>query len=482
MITTVVGKTFLDAYNAKYQTSLSAKQFFEEVYFELFYNHPKYMQWVTNSPFVQGITTSDDGEYGKELKKVKSINSELLKNTIHELQNLYSIDRVLLKTDKSKGVIKILLKNDEIQRNERLNKLIELVQENKTDGSIALGFPAASDETYASTSGQVSDLLIPVSNDDVYLSWIGSGLGIIVAGGYSILFDDPIITLQTFEGWKVYRKYLNDDTLQKLKGNQINTWNGQWLKYSLGSSFRKDFDFSRLTDEKIFAIDSQLIKVDTINWPNLYFILSYMYPNGFLNSFVYSIGDVNKTIGFIPFYLKSGNRIKEVYKLLFDGDYNTVAGLFGIDFKRACELGQIGLQALRPKDLEKYYNNNKNISFKKQEDTIIYHAYKTWLITMLTKNKEEFKDYTLSLAEIILRYRNSGTKNDRKNLVENDLFASKSKRTFIEHLTTMVKDLAQNDLLIIKNLKDEIHLMTNEEFGYFSTLLKFDYAFIEKQS
>jgi hypothetical protein len=63
-----------------------------------------------------------------------------------------------------------------------------------------------------------------------------------------------------------------------------------------------------------------------------------------------------------------------------------------------------------------------------------------------------------------------------------NLFESKSKKGFIDHLTTMVKDLEAIDLLTIKNLKDEIHLMTNEEFGYFATLLKFDYAFLEKQS
>ena len=46
----------------------------------------------------------------------------------------------------------------------------------------------------------------------------------------------------------------------------------------------------------------------------------------------------------------------------------------------------------------------------------------------------------------------------------------------------MVKDLNEIDLERVKQLKDEIHLMTNEEFGYFSTLLKFDYAFLEKKS
>lgn len=44
MITTLVGKTFLKAYNEKYSKNYSAKEFFEKVYFELFFNHPKYMQ------------------------------------------------------------------------------------------------------------------------------------------------------------------------------------------------------------------------------------------------------------------------------------------------------------------------------------------------------------------------------------------------------------------------------------------------------
>ena len=71
MIAANIGKIFLDAYNEKYKSNYSAKQFFVEKYFELFFNHEKYMQWVTNSPFVQGITTSDDGEYGIEIDKVK---------------------------------------------------------------------------------------------------------------------------------------------------------------------------------------------------------------------------------------------------------------------------------------------------------------------------------------------------------------------------------------------------------------------------
>ena len=190
--------------------------------------------------------------------------------------------------------------------------------------------------------------------------------------------------------------------------------------------------------------------------------------------------------GFIPFQFKSGNKIKNVYNKLFGGDYQIgkkeFENLFGMHIKRACELGSVGLQALRPENLNKYMNDSKNISFKKDEDTIIYHAYKTWLVAMLTKNKEEITDYTLELAETIKRYRNTSSKNDRKNLIEQDLFGSKSKKGFIDALTEMVKDLNNEDLQTIKKLKDEVHLMTNEEYGYFCTLLKFDYAFVEKKS
>ncbi|OIR12212.1 hypothetical protein GALL_64650 [mine drainage metagenome] len=438
MITSIVGRTFLDAYNKKYETNFSAKQFFEEVYFELFYNHPKYLQWVTNSPFVQM----------KSGQKVEKLSVE--------------------------------------ERKEKLLSLYEKVANEEPDASFVLGFPASEVKEYASTSGLVSDIKISTSEDDIYLSWIGSGLGIGVAGGFTLLFDDAAIALQTFEGWRVYRKYLNDEVLNRLRGNQINTWNGQWLTYSLGTEFKSDFDFTRLESEGIFKVDTNLIEINTVNWSQLFFSISQLYANTELTAYVYGFGQTNKTIGFIPFQFKSGNKIKVVYNKLFSGDYQInkkqFESLFGMHIKRACELGSIGLQALRPDSLKKYMNENKNLTFNKEEDTIIYHAYKTWLVAMLTKNKEEITDYTLELAGTILRYRNAGSKTDRKNLIEQDLLGAKSKKGFIEALSNMIKDLGSEDLDSIKKLKDEVHLMTNEEFGYFCTLLKFDYAFVEKKS
>ena len=438
MITSIVGRTFLNAYNKKFETNFSAKQFFEEVYFELFYNHPKYLQWVTNSPFVQM----------KSGQKVDKLSVE--------------------------------------ERKEKLLSLYEKIANEEPDASFVLGFPASEVKEYASTSGLVSDIKINTSEDDIYLSWIGSGLGIGVAGGFTLLFDDADIALQAFQGWKVYRKYLNDEVLSKLRGNQINTWNGQWLTYSFGTEFKSDFDFTRLESEGIFKVDTILIEINTVNWSQLFFSLSQLYANSDLTAYVYGFGQTNKTIGFIPFQFKSGNKIKIVYNKLFGGDYQInkkqFESLFGMHIKRACELGSIGLHALRPDSLKKYMSENKKLTFNNVDDTIIYHAYKTWLVAMLTKNKEEITDYTLELAGIILRYRNAGSKTDRKNLIEQDLLGAKSKKGFIEALSNMIKDLGSGDLDSIKKLKDEVHLMTNEEFGYFCTLLKFDYAFVEKKS
>lgn len=439
MITSVVGRTFLTAYNDKFKRDYSPKEFFEEEYWQLFYNHSKYLQWVTNSPFVQ----------------MKSGQKPHLLN--------------------------------EQERKEKLEALHEKVTNGEPDASFALGFPASDAKEYASTSGLVSDLTIPSNEDDIYLSWIGSGLGIGVAGGFTILFNDPVITMQTFKGWGIYRKYLNDPVLERFRGNQINTWNGQWLTYSMDSEkFREDFDFSNLENERVFSVDSSLIEVNTVNWSQLFFSLSQQFPKEEKMGYVYGFGQTNKTIGFIPFQFRYGTRIIEVYQQLFNTTLNNkkdLEALFGMHIKRACELGSIGILALRPEGITKYMKKDeweKNIPFKKEDDTLNYQVYKTWLIAMLSKNKEEITDYTLELAKTIQQYRAAGTKLDRKTLIEKELFASTTKRGFIEALTKMIKDLDGDELLKIKKLKDEVHLMTNEEYTYFCTLLKFDYAFAEK--
>ncbi|WP_025842548.1 hypothetical protein [Porphyromonas gingivicanis] len=436
MITSIIGKTFLKAFNEKNQSNLSAKEFFDTEYFKLFFDHPKYLQWVTNSPFVQM----------KSGQKPHLLTPE--------------------------------------ERAEKLEALHDKVANEAPDASFALGYPASEEKEFASTSGLITDISTAYNEEDIYCSWLGSSLGIGVAGGYNLLIDDAELLLLIFDGWKFYRQYLNDPTLEQLRGNQINSWNGQWLTYRLGKSYREDFTFSNLEDEEIFSTKENLIEVDTVDWARLFFSLSREYPDRKLMTYIYSFGQTNKTVGFIPLYLKSGTRLKEIYKHLYQNDerfdQKEFQSLYGRHIKRACELGSIGLQALRPKNLEKYLKEAKNFALNKEEDIITYQSYKTWLIAMLSRNKQEITDYTSELANLILRYRKGASGTERKNLIEKGLLAARSKKPFIEALTEMIAGVEQEDLAQLKALKNEVHLMTNEEFVYFNTLLKFDYTFVEK--
>jgi len=321
MIAATIGRTFLNAWKEKYQKEYSAKEFFDKEYFTLFFDHPKYMQWITNSPFVQ----------------------------------------------MKKGQKPELLTHDE--RMEKLNDLHAKIESGQRDASIAIGFPASEEQEFATTSGLVTDLNLQSDAEDVYLSWIGGGLGVGVSGGYSIFFDHPQILLTLYEGWKVYRRFLNDQTLDKMRGNQINTWNGQWLNFAYSNmDYQENPDFGYLSNCDIFSKDEKKIKVNTIFWAKFYFNLSETLSDETVTAYIYSLGQTNKTMGFIPFRFHQGRSILSIYKILFGendaltqkSDYEN---MFGIHIKRACELGTIGLQALEPHGLREYFDKAKMPDF-----------------------------------------------------------------------------------------------------------------------
>ncbi len=457
MIAATIGRTFLKVFNERTGKDYSAKEFFEKEYFECFYNHPKYMQWVTNSPFVQ----------------MKS------------------------------GQKSHLLTEDE--RKEKLDNLHIKIEEDTPDASIAIGFPASEIKEYATTSGLVTDMDIKQNPEDVYCSWIGGGLGVGVPGGYSIFFDEPEILFQLYKGWSEYRKLLNDETLDKMRGNQINTWNGQWLAFTYNRWFREDFDITHLQSRNTIAISDKVIEVNTITWSELFFEISNKFSDRTLMGYVYSLGQTNKTLGFFPFHFEKAKKLREYYGKLFGEetaieDIKDYESLFGIHIKRACELGAIGLQALEPKDLRKYYGNDSNLKLvkpklgddeeknqnalkKDRKNTITYRTYKTWLLAMITKNKEESLEYTKEIAIVLYNYRSGDKKGStkRSNLLKTELLAAKSKKQFLEALTEVVKDVDSSAIETLRLFRDKIHLMNTEDFGYLVTLLKFDYALVERE-
>lgn len=454
MIAATIGRTFLKVFNEKTGQNMSAKEFFEKEFFEIFYNHSKYLQWINNSSFDQ-----------ISKRKLSHLPQERLK----ALKDFY------LKVEEKKIF----------------------------DMSTVIGFPASDSNGYAVTSGQVTDIQLNIDDTESFLSWIGSGLSI-GTGKYSILFDNEQILYDTYKGWKIYRNLLNDPSLGNLKGNQINSWNGMWLSFLYSKDYRDDFDYPRLSNLDFFSETKEGLELNKIQWSKLMFNLSNTSIAKMLVGYVHSIGDTNQTIGFIPFHFEQANKIIIYYKRLF-GENNSIKdakkyeSLFGKDsLAKACELGSIGLQALEPKDLRKYFGNESNLKLTKPkedkdeeknkknqqkdyENIITYRTYKTWLTAMITKNKEESLEYTAEVAKVLHEYRDKASKNDRKNLIDKELLSAKTKKTFLEALTTIVKDIDDSAIETIKTLRDRVHLMSAEDFGYFVVLLKFDYAYEERE-
>ena len=438
MIAITTGKTFLKVYNEKAGVGLSAKEFFDQKYFKLFFDHSKYFQWVKNSPFVQ-------------MKKGQKPNNLSEGARKEKLENLH-------------------------------NKIASGVQ----DGSVAIGFSASEEKEYATTSGQVTDLSLPITNEDIYYSWIGSGLGIGVSGGLSILFNRPEILFKVYEGWYHYREYLNDPAYDKLRPNQINTWNGQWIAHVLS----RDYDelnplvgFDPFDKKK----DSGL-ELKTQSWVKVLLGIARVFPQD-ITGYVYNLGQTNKTIGFINFVLPQIRRPIELYKKIFKEDQylkdtKEIENLYGTayGFQRACQQGAIGVQALEPKGLRDLIPGKKdetklpNYQKADEKQHVSFRTYQTWLLAML--NNDQLWDTAGEAAQAFLLYKKGAkeARTDRINNVNNVLEAS-YKRPFISALTKLIEEIKEPDEKSkIEDLGKIVNSMPDSNVSYFVTLIRFRYA------
>jgi hypothetical protein len=120
---------------------------------------------------------------------------------------------------------------------------------------------------------------------------------------------------------------------------------------------------------------------------------------------------------------------------------------------------------------------------KDRKNIITFQTYKTWLIAMISKNKNEISEYTRDIAASLVKYRSAGRKNDRKNLLEKEFFKT-NKKEFLKALDKIVSDDSVELDIIEKmnSLRDYIHFTNREEFSYFILLLKFDYSYQERIS
>ena len=418
----------MDAYNEREHTGYDAKTFFIEKYYPLFFDGNKYMQWVQNSPFVQM----------KSGQKVETLSSD--------------------------------------ERREKLEELICKIQNGTKDASVAIGYSASDEKGYATTSGQVTSLEIKVTHDEVYLSWIGASLGVGVKGGLSILFSNPLLLLSIYDGWAFYRAALDNN--QKLKGNQIASWNGQWLAHRYD---KRAFDAENpMADFNPYVSDKDAsMSVAVQSWTKILINLSQNFSGQNQLGYVYSLGQTNITVGFIPFILSQIRRPIDLYIRFFGmKNWRQAEELYGtaFGFDRACQAGAIGLKALEPKGLKDYMEKGKLPKYTdNEEQTIKFHTYQTWIMAML--NNEDLWVQSESFAHVLKEY-SAGSKNaktDRTNKVK-ALLGALNKKDFIRNLTDIISEAG--DVSKLMETAKLVNDMPADNVPYFLTLIRFHYAAI----
>ena len=428
MITAAIGKIFLDAYNEKYGANYDAKTFFVEVYHPLFFDSNKYLQWVSNSPFVQM----------KKGQKVETLTLD--------------------------------------ERKEKLQDFMSKIEEiSKPDASIAPGFPASEIKEFSTTSGQVTDLDMLTEKEDFFFSWIGSSLGIGLQGGLSILFTEPEILMDLFDGWKLYRTVLNEN--DSLKGNQVNSWNGQWIahRYDKGNFYPEQ----PMAGFSPFETTKDGMSVTIQSWTKVLIGIALHYDRPKMMGYVYSLGKTNTTIGFIPFNLEHIRKPIQLYAKLFGAEEGKNAErLWGTEmgFRACCQKGAIGIEAMQPKGLRQYMDGTKMPKKAQDENQkITFNTYLIWILSML--NNQDLWSKSMGFATVLLDYSKSGKSSKTVNSQKvNNVLAATSKKTFISALTEIVGESGEREQIV--ELAEFVNSMPTDNVPYFLTLLRFCYASI----
>jgi hypothetical protein len=431
MYHSVIGRRLLACVNKREGTNYTLRQFFDEVYFPLFFGNPRFLQNVNNSPLDQAVT-----------KQKKPLTPAL-----------YA---------------------------EGLSKIHEKTEEGITDGSLYLGGPAAG--VTATTSGQVTSLQRQIPSEDIYASWIGTALGVGIDGGLSLLIDADEILLALYDGWTMYRKVL--DQTPSLKPMQINTWNGQWLTYRIGGDWTMEGMVPLSTDKDNVALTTQ-------TWPQLLFALASFYskePVCELTAYVYALGQTNRTVGFVRLELPKVRYLADLYAEIF----TVPEGMHAKDFERlyeteqsflsACSTASIGLRALRPKDVFKISRGEipKDQMKVDASKTLSFQIYQTWIIAML--NNKELIKRTEDIASALLAHaqKDERGKNVCHQRVENAL-KTQNRRAFTEEITKiLLKD--SDSAPLFNEAVNEVMIMTPDNVPLFLTLLRFKYAVAQQSS
>lgn len=434
MYTSYIGKKFLTLYNNENGTNYSAEEFFDEVFFKLFFTDEAHLMHVGNSPFFQKPKEEDVSKHGGR--------------SLAQYANL------------------------------RAN-----IEEDIPNMSIYVGAQAR--DIFGTTSGQVTDMEFNVDKNEMYSSWIGGALGIGVNGGYVMLIEDDEILNALYKGWDYYRLYLQQTP--NVKDKQIETWNGQWLTYYYS------FKYNEIHPESGLNIETESVQgkiaIPTKKWSEILFVLSKQFPNKIYTAYAYNLSQTNTTFGFINIYLHEIHEIFEFRDKVFIDESTTILEDRQIEqletfynFRSACQMGTIGLKSLEPAKLRDYmpkgsvlFAGGKDFKFKDEESFINYQLYKIWIMAVL--NKTELLNLASEIASALVKLE---TKDERGKKVlatlSKDVRESKSLRFFIENLSVLIMELPEESETIKSCVENSLKMPT-DNFPLFITLIRFEYNY-----
>jgi hypothetical protein len=437
MYTAYIGRRLLDLYNARrrQELPLNARAFFDKVFFPLFFDDERYLMLANNSKFDQKAKQKKAGNPAERREALASFHADVA--TLEE-------------------------------------PLGHLFQG---------GYTA---ELERATSSQVTNLKLPVSSEEVYLSWFGLAAGIGVKGGLSMLVDTEEVLDAILEGWVQYRAYLRQTPV--LKAYQIDTWNGWWLIHRFGEMYQVTDPLRDFPAE--LPVKNGVAAFDTPPWIRVLFALSSLEGVSRQMAYVYSFGQTNTTVGFVQLDLPRVQGLPALYERLF-GKTPAFVGrqqfvqmyepAYG--FRRACEMGSIGLRALEPDKLRNFMPGGKNqlpvlsSGRNPHEQEVSFAIYQTWIIAML--NNEDLLMFADKAAEALHATAISEERGKTTNMraVEEGVLKATNRRAFIEGLTELLeKDKDDAHAQTFNQLVTEIMKMPANDFPLLLTLIRFKYA------
>lgn len=471
MYTPLIGRRLLERSNARTGRARSAAEFFDNVFHPLVFGDERYLMTAGNSKFGQLV-----------------INGKKLRATAERDGRSWKAEQPLLRA--------AALADFHVAAAEAEEPQMHLV----------LGGYAG--DASKTTTGQTTSIGYFADADEVYLSWIGAAAGVGVAGGLVMLIDDDAVLDAILDGWALYRRLIGETP--GMKGNQVETWNGQWLRHR----FSRLYDASDPLAFATLALDTKKtpVQLATVAWARL--LLALGDSLGALPSpaYVYSIGQMNTTIGFVQLELEATGALRSSYDSLLDfyrrlfGDAVDAVGADALDrvydagrgFQRSCAAGSIGLRSFEPRKLADFYpGGRKDLQPKpiRPADAQGALLYQTWIHAMLGPQKTELHSLADRTAERLLDFETGaigGKTNLKKSVTE--VLDAKSLNGFIDGLTTIARDaqqsskadLSDEDIADILSVLDELVRVAMdldyERFRLFLTLLRFQVALRRGQS